>query len=40
MRVIRTAPLVLLGAAFGVHQAATGIQAIVSGLMRSPLTSQ
>jgi multiple antibiotic resistance protein len=37
MRVIGPAPLLVLGAVFGVLQVAMGVQWIVSGIMRSPL---
>jgi multiple antibiotic resistance protein len=39
MRVIGPAPLMILGAVFGVLQAAMGVQMLISGLMRSPLLS-
>jgi multiple antibiotic resistance protein len=37
MRVIGPAPLIVLGAVFGVLQVAMGIQMVMSGVMRSPL---
>jgi len=37
MRVVGPAPLVVLGAVFGVLQVAMGVQMIISGLMRSPI---
>ena len=37
MRVIGPTPLVIMGAVFGVLQAAMGVEMVISGLMRSPL---
>lgn len=37
LRAVGTAPLVLLGAVFGVLQAAMAVEMIVSGILRSPL---